>query len=45
MSPTQVMLRLGEGDEMEINLDKVVADISSAVTAYFETQKAEVTDG
>lgn len=44
MSPNQVTLRLG-ASEAEIDLDKTVADISSAVTAYFDTQKAEVTDG
>ncbi|WP_415404997.1 hypothetical protein [Tateyamaria sp. SN3-11] len=43
MSPAQVVLRLGEA-ETELNLDKVVTDIRSAVTAYFQTQTSEVPD-
>lgn len=42
--PHQALLRLGPA-EVEINLDKTVADIASAVTTFFETQKAEVNDG
>lgn len=44
LSPNQVVLRLGDG-EAEINLDKTVADIASAITTFFETQKSEETDG
>ena len=44
MSPDQAILRLGS-KEMDLNLDKTVAEISTAVTNYFEIQKAEVNDG
>ena len=44
MSPSQAILRLGP-QEAEINLDKTVADIASAVTTFFETQNLEVIDG
>lgn len=40
----QALLRLGQA-EAEINLGKTVADISAAVTAFFETQSAEVKVG
>lgn len=44
MSPNQVILRLG-ASETEVNLDKTVADIESAVTSFFEVQNPEVTNG
>ncbi|MEP2892342.1 hypothetical protein [Tateyamaria sp.] len=44
MSPNQVILRLG-ASEKEVNLDKTVADIESAVTSFFEIQNPEVTNG
>lgn len=44
MSPNQAVIRLGKC-EAEINLDKTVADIASAVTTFFETNKTEVNDG
>lgn len=43
MSPNQIILQLGE-TETEVNLDKTVADIATAVTNYFEIEKAEVTN-
>ena len=42
--PSQVILRLG-ATENEINLDKTVADIASAVTNFFKIQEPEVTNG
>ena len=44
LSPNQVLLRLGKR-EVEINLDRILSDIRSAISAYFETQPAEVSDG
>ena len=43
MSSNQAVLRLGT-KETEINLDKTVAEIESAVTNFFEIQKTEVSD-
>lgn len=44
MSPNQARLRLGP-KEIDVDLDKTVAEIASAVGSYFETQKSEVNDG
>ena len=44
MPLNQATLRLG-AQEAEINLDKMVADIASAVNTFFETQKSEVING
>lgn len=44
MSPNQACLRLGD-KEIDVDLDKTVAEIASAVSNFFEMHKAEVTDG
>ncbi|WP_299728784.1 hypothetical protein [uncultured Tateyamaria sp.] len=44
MSPNQAILRVG-AKEAELNLDKTVAEIATAVTNFFETRKSEVKDG
>jgi len=44
MSPTQVVLRLGK-QETEVNLDRLMADIGSAISTFFQTQNPEVSDG
>jgi len=44
MSPNQACLRLG-AKEIDVDLDKTVAEIASALSNFFETQKPEVTDG
>jgi flagellar assembly protein FliH len=44
LAPTQVVLRLGP-DEREINLARVVDEIGTTITAFFETEKPEVTNG
>lgn len=44
LSPNQAILRVAE-KEFDVNLDKTVNEIAIAVTNYFETQKAEVSNG
>lgn len=44
LAPTQAFLRLGR-DEREIHLEHMLDEISTTVTAFFETQKSEVKDG
>ncbi|MFL4469488.1 hypothetical protein ACERZ8_06250 [Tateyamaria armeniaca] len=44
MSPNQATLRMG-AKEIDVNLDKTVAEIASALTNFFETQKSEVNNG
>lgn len=44
MSPNQACLRLGS-KEIDVDLDKTVAEIASAVGSFFETQQTEVNDG
>lgn len=44
LAPTQALLRFGK-DEREINLDDVLAEIAQSVTAFFDSQNSEVTDG
>ncbi|WP_147111833.1 hypothetical protein [Tateyamaria sp. syn59] len=44
LAPSQVVLRT-EQTEAEIDLDRTVADISAAVTSFFEAQTFEVNDG
>lgn len=44
MSPNQICLRVGS-KEMDLNLDRTVAEIATAVIDFFETQKTEVNDG
>jgi flagellar assembly protein FliH len=44
LAPAQVILRLGP-DEREINLVRIVDEIGTMVTAFFETEKSEVTNG
>lgn len=44
LAPTQALLRLGP-EEREIDLRRMVADIGETVTAFFETEKPETTDG
>ncbi|WP_299286952.1 hypothetical protein [uncultured Tateyamaria sp.] len=43
MGPTQVVLRLGDR-EIEVDLDRVVADITNEISTFFETQMPQVTD-
>ena len=44
LAPAQAMLR-AENTEVELNLDRAVAEISAAIAAFFETQSTEVNDG
>jgi len=44
MSPNQACLRLGT-KEIDIDLDKAVAEVASALSNFFEIQNSEVTDG
>jgi flagellar biosynthesis/type III secretory pathway protein FliH len=44
MDSTQAILRLGSR-ETEINLDRVMVDIGTAITTFFETHNSEVNDG
>lgn len=44
LAATQVILRL-ENKEIEVHLDRTMADISSAVSAYFATVTDEVSNG
>ncbi|MEO9576093.1 MAG: hypothetical protein ABJ360_03000 [Roseobacter sp.] len=44
LSPNQACLRLGS-KEIDMDLDKTVAEIASAVGSFFETQQTEVNDG
>ncbi|WP_299592099.1 hypothetical protein [uncultured Tateyamaria sp.] len=44
LAPTQVVLRL-DRNEAELHLDRAVAEISAAVTSFFENQANEVKDG
>lgn len=44
MSPNQACLRLGS-KEIDVNLDKTVAEIASAVGSFFDTQQSKVNDG
>ena len=44
LAPTQAILRLGT-DEREINLERMLTEISQSITAFFETQKPEVKNG
>ncbi|WP_299147341.1 hypothetical protein [uncultured Tateyamaria sp.] len=43
MAPTQVVLRLGNR-EVEVDLDRVVADITNEISTFFETQTPQVTN-
>ncbi|APX13297.1 hypothetical protein [Tateyamaria omphalii] len=44
LAPSQVVLRT-EQTEAELDLDRTVAEISAAVTSFFEAQTFEVNDG
>lgn len=44
LAPTQAILRLGK-DEREIDLERILTEISQSITAFFETQTLEVKDG
>ncbi|KIC49622.1 hypothetical protein [Tateyamaria sp. ANG-S1] len=44
LAPSQVVLRT-EQTEVELDMDQTVAEISAAVTSFFQVQTAEVNDG